>query len=358
MTAVDILYVASGTTAGLRRADAAMLQALTRCDMATATVTGSYAAPTVLRSRIYSSAATIDLYESAALSRAVSKAMARYSPRAIIYGTTHAALLRPVAAAGIPSAIRFDTPAQISRVGRRYEPEHRLERRRFRQARVLLPWGLHVVPEIGRVLPASTPVVALPVPVEQADGLAPREPTAVVYAGSPGKKGLDVVVRAWAQVDTGNRRLIVTGISERDGRHFLTQRGIPVPEGTEWPGLVDNAEFRALTRRAEIYLSASTYENYGLAQLEALADGALLVTTTSEGPFAAFEVARELAPELVAADRCPHALAGALRHAIELPEAQRHSYRERARALMAGYSLQALEERLRSRVLPLILSGE
>ena len=44
------------------------------------------------------------------------------------------------------------------------------------------------------------------------------------------------------------------------------------------------AAFRALLRRARAFVAAPRREDYGIAALEALADGCMLVTTPSPGP--------------------------------------------------------------------------
>jgi DNA polymerase (family 10) len=62
------------------------------------------------------------------------------------------------------------------------------------------------------------------------------------------------------------------------------------------------AEYRALLRRSRVFLSAPRREDYGIAQLEALADGCLLVTTPAPGPYAALPLARDLDPRLVGPD--------------------------------------------------------
>lgn len=355
---VDILYVTSGTTAGLRQADEAMRAALARCGVGVVTVTTSFAAPERVRSRIYRSLLTIDLYESFAVRRSTARALARYRPRAIVYATSHAALFRPGTAAGLPTAIRFDTPARLSRVGRRYRWEHLLEQRRFRAAAALLPWGLEVSEAMRRALPASAPVIPLPVPVQRRTPATEREPIAVAYAGSARKKGLEIIVGAWQQAPTGGRRLIITGIDPEEGRRYLAGHGLNEPENAEWPGLISPDEFRSLTTRAELYLSASTYENYGLAQLEALADGALLVAAPSPGPFPALELARELAPALVAEERSADSLGRALRSALELSADARRRYRERAAARVEHHTEAALDERLAADVLPRLLGGD
>ena len=48
-----------------------------------------------------------------------------------------------------------------------------------------------------------------------------------------------------------------------------------------------------------MFLAAPRREDYGIAQLEALADGCVLVTTPAPGPYAALPLARALDPRLV-----------------------------------------------------------
>lgn len=356
-TPVDILYVAAGTTPGHRRADTAMLSALARCGVSTAAVTGSFRPPGRLNERIYGSTLNIDTYQGLGLTWATEKARRRFAPRAIMYAVTPAALYQPPSALRTPFAIRFDAPTQLSRQGRRFAGEHLLERRRFRSARVLLPTALEVDPAIRALLPATVRTVPLPIPIEHLGAADSREPTVVAYAGSPAKKGLAVMADAWRQADTGDHRLVITGITREAAVRYLAKHGVAEPERTEWRGLISHAEFRSLTQSADIYLAASTYEDYGIAQLEALSDGALLVTVPSRGPFAALAVARRLAPGLVSDDHSPQSLGRALTTAIQLPEAQRRQYRREAGRLVRGHSGEVLEERLRTQVLPRLLEA-
>lgn len=354
-TAVDVLYVAAGTTPGHRRADAAMLNALARCGVSTASVTGSFSPPGRLSDRIYSSTLAIDTYQGLGLTWATQKTMASYAPRAIMYAVTPGALYQPPATLRIPFAIRFDAPTQLSRPGRRFAVEHALERRRFRAARVLLPTALEVAPPVRRLLPDTVATVPLPIPIEQQDAPDRREPIVVAYAGSPVKKGLDVLAEAWQRAGAAGHRLLITGISRDAGMGFLAERGIAEPEHTDWLGLVSPDEFRALTRRAAVYLAASTYEDYGIAQLEALADGALLVTVPSQGPFAALPAARRLAPALVADEHSGEALGRALSNALRLSDDERRRYRRDAGELVKGHSSATLDQRLAGEVLPRLL---
>jgi hypothetical protein len=94
-------------------------------------------------------------------------------------------------------------------------------------------------------------------------------------------------------------------------------------------GLLEPGEFRDLLRRARVYVTAPRREDYGIAQLEALADGAMLVTTEAPGPYAALPIARDLDPRLVGDD-----LAGALRSALDHPAP---GYAERAKSALVPY---------------------
>lgn len=353
--AVDILYVAAGTTAGLIRGDKSLLQAFLDCGASVRCISPNYALPAALRPLAHHSLLTVDIHESLALRNVTSRALRSEPARAIVYSTTHAAMLRPLAGRRAPMAIRFDTPAQLSRKGHLFAPEYWLERRRFGEARLLLPWGTEIVPEVANLLPSSTPAVPLPIPIEVPPLRHDRQPFAITYAASPLKKGLDLVVRAWTKASVGDRRLKVAGIDAATGRRFLRDRGLQEPRNLEWLGLISAEEFRALTLTAELYLAASRYENYGIAQLEALADGALLVTLPSPGPFAARNLAHALAPGLIAAGFSAPALTEALEAAIRLEAAERSTYRSRAHEALRAHSREELEERVRSRVLPELL---
>ena len=359
-TPVDVMYVGSGSTAGLRQADAEMLSALRGLGVGVLAVTPSLEPPRPIRRYVQRSLATIDAFESVALRRATARALSSHEPWAIIYSTTHAAMLQPRASERARVAIRFDTPAQLSRPGAPYRLEYLLERRRFERAAVLMPSALELGADTARILPARVPVVPVPIPIDLGGEppTATRDPVAVCYGASPEKKGLDVAVRAWARAteDAAGRRLVITGIDRQRGLRYLHERGISEPAGVQWTGLLPPGQHRALTRRAEVYLAASRYENYGIGPLEALADGSMLVTTPSPGPFAALPIARELDDRLVADTDAPAALAAALEAAFARAEDERVTYRARARERLRPFSRKETSNRLRHEVLPLLLS--
>jgi glycosyltransferase involved in cell wall biosynthesis len=108
------------------------------------------------------------------------------------------------------------------------------------------------------------------------------------------------------------------------------------------------ADYRALLRRACVFVCAPRREDYGIAQLEALADGCVLVTTTAPGPYAALPIARELDPRLVGDD-----LERALRAALEDPVGD---YARRAREALAPFSRDAVDRLVAEELLPRLLS--
>ena len=91
-------------------------------------------------------------------------------------------------------------------------------------------------------------------------------------------------------------------------------------------------------------MAAPTREDYGIAPLEALADGCQLVSTPAPGPYPARDLARRLDPRLVGDD-----LAAAIRIALDDPTP---GYAERAQELLAPFSRAAVDAAVTERVLP------
>jgi hypothetical protein len=91
-----------------------------------------------------------------------------------------------------------------------------------------------------------------------------------------------------------------------------------------------------------VFVTAPRREDYGIAQLEALADGCVLVTTPSPGPYAALPLARELDPRLVA-DELP------IRTALDDPASD---YAERAALALAPWSPAAVDRVVSEELLP------
>ncbi len=180
--------------------------------------------------------------------------------------------------------------------------------------------------------------IVLPTPVEPSapPAVGGRNLAAVTYAGDPGKRRLGVVLAAWDAVRREGEELVVAGVE-----------GARAP-GVRFVGLVAPAEFRALLRRARVYVAAPVREEFGITALEALADGCMLVTTPAIGAYPAFAIARELDPRLVGED-----VGSGLRAALDSPL---HRYAERAAELLAPYGRDVFDRTVAQEVLPRLIS--
>jgi glycosyltransferase involved in cell wall biosynthesis len=346
----DVLIVSLGTTRGLRVADAGFAELL-RDAGASVSLAGTQIG---LANRLRRGYPLNDVVEALAARRAIASALARERPRALVCSTTTTALL--MGDVTVPYAIRFDAPAALNRPGLRNAPLHRLERRRMAGARVLLPTSgtaRDALPA-GAARAVVVPIPVLPSAPEPGDPRRGR--VAVAYVPDPKAKGLDLLCAAWDRAALPDAELHVYGIEPALAQAFLARRGIAEPAGVRWQGMAASARFRRALRSARVYTSAARWEDYGQAQLEALADGALLVTAPSAGPFEALALARRLAPDLVADDGSPAALATCLTRAFALDDTQLADRRAAATAALTAYTPARATELLAREVLPALLS--
>ena len=325
MRAADVLIVSLGSTHGLRAVDEALAQSLRRAGAHVEVVTAR--APREVRTL-----ALTDLGWALAAREAARRGLAAHAPRAILYSTTTAALLAPR-----PGAIRFDAPAAANRPGRHGLWQRPLERRRLAAAPLLVPQSAGALAEAGDP-PVPAVVVAVPVwPSGPAVASGGRDLAAVTYAANPVKKGLDRVLAAWSAARRDGEELVVAGAA-----------AVVRAPGVRAVGTLPAAEYRALLRRARVFVTAPRREDYGIAQLEALADGCRLVTTPSPGPYAALPIARALDGRLVSDD-----LAAALRLALDAPADD--AYGERAAQALIPFSVAAVDEVVARELLPRLL---
>jgi hypothetical protein len=330
MPAADVLLVSLGSTAGLRAAEGELAGALERAGATVAVAPAR--APRELRTL-----ALTDLTWARAARAAADAALERHEPRAILYSTVTAALLWPR-----PGAIRYDAPAAANRRGRHGLWQRPLERRRLREAPLLVPQAQGTLDESPS---PRAPAVVVPIPVEPSTPhpgeTEERDIAAITYAANPEKKGLDRVLAAWERSRRPGEELVVTGV---DGP------GWDQPDGVVWAGPLEPAAYRALLRRSRVFVTAPRREDYGIAQLEALADGARLVTTRSPGPYAALPIAEALDPRFVSGDE-PGALAVALRAALD----DDSDYADRALDAIAPYRRAAVDATVADELLPRLL---
>jgi hypothetical protein len=328
----DVLVVSVGATTGWRAAARELADGLTRGGARVQTVdTGPVP---VLRTFMLT-----DLVQALAARRSSARALAaagtpagtRAGGPTIVYCSMTAALLWPR-----PGAIWLDSLARENRPGRHGVWQRRVETRRLAAAPLVLTMAassLEPLPAAQR--PDS---IVVPVPVDPSGPLdGARDIDVLAYTGDPVKRRLDFILGAWERARREDETLVVAGL-ERE----------PAPPGVRFTGKLAPAAYRELVRRARVYVAAPRREDFGIAALEALADGCQLVTTPAPGPYVALARARRLDSRLVGEDLAP-----ALRHALDDP---RPDYAARAAELLAPFRRAAVDETIATCVLPRLLA--
>lgn len=277
-----------------------------------------------------------DLREAYAARRAARRGIAEHRPRAVLYCSTTSALLWPR-----PGAVWADATAAANRPGRHGLWQRPLERRRLAVAPVVLGWSAGAFDGARDVLRGPPVVVRVPVePSARCTAAEDRDLAAVAYVADPAKRRLELTLEAWRRARREGETLVVAGIEGS------------AEAGVRFAGRLEPAAFRGLLRRARVFLAAPREEEYGIAALEALADGSQLVTTPARGDYPALALAAELDPRLVASDAA--GLAVALRAALDDP---RPGYAAAAAELLAPYRRASMSEVLSRDVLPRLVPG-
>jgi len=194
--------------------------------------------------------------------------------------------------------------------------------------------------------------VVLPPPVPPAPAPLADGPDAAAYAANPDKRAIDLLCQAWRVARPDGGRLVVGGLDRTRALRQLGRAGVEEPPGVEWLGPLPRERWLATVAGSRVFVSASRHEDWGLAQMEALAAGTPLVTVPSTGANVALALAQALAPALVAPDRSAGALAGALRAGLALDGSARRAYAEGAARLLEPYREEALRQWVADQVLP------
>jgi hypothetical protein len=352
--AVDVLVVSPRTTPGLRRDHDELLRALHRLELTTAVATSHYGAIGRLRRLAYVADETIVF---AALAHATHRVLQRVRPRFIFITTSVGGALLPSQLLE-RAAIRFDGLATATRRQWWGAGSRALERRCLRRAAVLLPYTTAVARDAQTLIGSDRPSIVWPSPVRPGPPPAQeRWPAGLCYANNPDKKGLDIAVSAWKLAAPGDHRLLIAGIEPAAGQRFLRARGVDAPSNLEWCGRLPETRYRQLSASVLVHVGSSRVDEFATTQLEALMDGALLVTGPSQGPIEALHLARAIEPRLVAAEMTPEGLAVPIREALRLDSQEREAYRRRAREALEPYTREAFINRLRDEVLPALYAS-
>jgi hypothetical protein len=318
----DVLLVTVDSTSGWRAATSELRAALERSGACVQTATTG--PPPHVRTFMLT-----DYTQARAARVAALDGIRAHDPRAIVYCSMTAALLWPK-----PGAIWLDSVAAENRPGRHGVWQRVVEQRRLRDCPLVLKMSPHAL----EPRPDIPTAVVVPTPVDPSGEPAPtRDIAAITYVGDPAKRRLDAVLAAWSAARRPGETLIVAGAD-----------GLPERDGVEIAGRLAPDEYRALLRRARVFVAAPIREDYGIAPLEALADGCMLVTTPARGAYPAFDLARELDPRLATDD-----LSQALRNALDDPVP---GYSTRAAELLAPYTREAVDRVVAREVLPRLLS--
>jgi hypothetical protein len=310
--AIDVLIVSIASTGGWRTSDPELASAMVRAGARVALVT----APPQRDVRTY---ALTDLVWARAARSAAQRGLEEHDPQAVVYSSTTAALLWPK-----PGAIRFDTLARESRPGRHGFWQRPLERRRLAQAPLLVPMS------------PDQPGLCVPIAVEPSGDPRERDIAAIAYAADPVKRRLDFLLAQWDAARREGEQLVVAGIDrpDRDGVHFA--------------GVLAREDYRALVRRARVFVAAPQREDYGIAALEALADGCVVATTPAAGHYPALGLVRALDPRLVS-----EGLAASIRTALDDPPPD---WPQRALAALAPFRQDTVDRVVATELLPRLLA--
>jgi glycosyltransferase involved in cell wall biosynthesis len=153
----------------------------------------------------------------------------------------------------------------------------------LRQARRWLPR------DNGVVLPCVVDLSAyadLPGPEPAArrfDGQLDGRPTLLFLSRVHPKKGVDLLIRAAAQLDRAGRpcNLLVAGPGDREYLAELEQlaRREGIAQHTHFLGMVQGDEKLSLYQLADVFCLPTSQENFGLVLVEAMACGTPVITT-------------------------------------------------------------------------------
>jgi Glycosyl transferases group 1 len=321
----DILVVSIDSTPGWQAA----ARDLTASFVAAGATVASVSTGPVPRVRTF---ALTDFVQARLARRAAVRGIAEHRPAAVVYCSITATLLWPA-----PGTVWLDCLAAENRPGRHGVWQHRVEPRRLRTAQLVLTMSERSLDPLPGVRPDS---IVVPSPIRRSGRIdGNRDVTAVTYAGNPEKKRLEFILRAWSLARGPDEVMLVAGVDTLD----------PLP-GVELAGRLSPEDYRALLRRTKAFIAAPKREDYGIAPLEALTDGCLLVTTPAPGPYPARELARELDPRLVDDD-----LTRAIRIALDDPVP---GYAQRAAKLLEPFMPASVERTIAERVLPSLLATQ
>jgi glycosyltransferase involved in cell wall biosynthesis len=163
------------------------------------------------------------------------------------------------------------------------------------------------------------------------------------------RKGLDILVKAWSMIHE-NKKLVVTGVNKEDAALYLKKKSIKIPDNIEFVGVMTRAGYVSKLARSGFYISASRFEEFGIAVLEALSYGKPVAATPTIGPS---EFLREIDKNLISPSFSPVDLANTIEYIEEHVGEQR--IQEDIEKYVEDYRYSNIKERLKKNVLDVLL---
>jgi glycosyltransferase involved in cell wall biosynthesis len=159
------------------------------------------------------------------------------------------------------------------------------------------------------------------------------------------RKGLDILVKAWRGIHK-DKKLIVTGIDELNAMHFLRKEGLEIPGNIEFVGMLNREKYLKILASSSYFISSSRWEDYGLAVVEALACGKVVISTPTPGPS---ELLRKIDQRLISPTFSPFELS----NTIELYEKQieKQEVQKRIRDIIEEYEYSAVRKEFKAKVI-------
>jgi glycosyltransferase involved in cell wall biosynthesis len=159
---------------------------------------------------------------------------------------------------------------------------HLLTRFAAHQTRLLLP-GFRG-PKLAQGNLVTVPnLTTLPV-ASRSDHQIPQDAFVLMFLGrlDVRVKGLDLLIEAFARLPPDRFRLVLVGPDWQDGRAKLEQLAtrLGCRNRIDFPGPAYGERKWALLRMADLFVSPARWEAFGIAQVEAMAIGLPVVTTT------------------------------------------------------------------------------
>jgi glycosyltransferase involved in cell wall biosynthesis len=163
------------------------------------------------------------------------------------------------------------------------------------------------------------------------------------------RKGLDILVKAWSMIHE-NKKLVVTGVNKEDAVLYLKKKSIKIPDNIELAGMLRREEYLSMLAKSSFFISASRFEDFGIAVLEALSYGKPVAATPTIGPS---EFLRGIDKNLISPSFSPVDLANTIKYIEEHIGDQK--MKQDIEKYVDNYNYSNIKERLKKNVLDVLL---